>query len=110
MWTVLRCGFPHDTPILSIVASSMLMSTVRASGVAGPLALVLLALDTLEQSYSNLSIFGALRHSTCLHLRLTGIYEPSLLLIFRFYHNRSWHEGLGTHALVHRKSGVTAAP
>jgi hypothetical protein len=25
--------------------------------VAGPLALVLLALDTLEQSYSNLSIF-----------------------------------------------------
>jgi hypothetical protein len=97
-------------PILSIVASSMLMSTVRASGVAGPLALVLLALDTLEQSYSNLSIFGALRHSTCLHLRLTGIYEPSLLLIFRFYHNRSWHEGLGTHALVHRKSGVTAAP
>ena len=37
------------------------MSTVRVSGVAGPLALVLLALDTLEQSYSNLSIFGALK-------------------------------------------------
>ena len=39
----------------------MLMSTVQASGVAGPLVLVLVALDTLEQSYSNLSIFGVLR-------------------------------------------------
>jgi hypothetical protein len=68
--TVLHCGFPHDIQSSALLHLRCLCQQSQASGVAGPLALVLLALDTLEQSYSNLSIFGALRRSTCLHFEV----------------------------------------
>ena len=59
--TVLHCGFPHDTQSSTLLHLRCLCQQSRLPVWLVPLVLVLLALDTLEQSYSNLSIFGALK-------------------------------------------------